>query len=77
MVSLLVLVGIVVVAAGMYAVIGNKGGWVGVPRLVPDDFARNDVAASNLLNMVVWALLVLAMIVLFGFAVYKLRGLTD
>jgi hypothetical protein len=77
MVSLLVLVGIIVVAAGMYAVIGNKGGWVGVPRLLPAEFTKNDLAMGNLLNAIVFVLLIVSLLALFGFVLYKMRGLTD
>jgi hypothetical protein len=77
MVSLLVLVGIVVVAAGMYAAIGVKGGFVGVPRLLPSEFTSNEYAMGNILNAIVWVLLIVSLLALFGFVLYKMRGLTD
>ena len=73
-VSLLVLVAIVAVAAGMYAAFGSQGGFVGVPRLLPSDFAQG---AGGLLNTIIWGLLIAVMFVLLGVAVYYLRGLKD
>jgi ABC-type uncharacterized transport system permease subunit len=67
-VSLLILVVIVVVAALMYVVIGNQGGWVGVPRVLsPED------PNYNILNGV----LITVMFILLGVSVYYLRRLKD
>lgn len=77
MISLLVLVGIVAVSGAMYAVIGSQGGWVGVPRLLPAEFTNNEFAFGNLLNGIVFVLLIVSLLTLFGFVLYKMRGLTD
>lgn len=74
-VSLLILAAVFVVAAVMYVVIGNQGGWVGVPKILAPDVAQG--TSGNLLYTLGWGLLIVLLFTAFGYAVYKMRGLTD
>ncbi|HYY48192.1 MAG TPA: hypothetical protein VFA17_05850 [Thermoplasmata archaeon] len=74
-ISISVLVLIVVVAGVMYAVYGNQGGFTGVPRLLPGDFAQGNT--GSIVNTILWGLLIVILFAILGFAVYRMRGLTD
>ena len=75
MVSLVVIVLIVVVAAAMYAAIGSKGGFTGVPRLLPDTLASG--TTGSLLNTILYGLLMVLLFVALGVIVYYARRLKD
>jgi ABC-type Fe3+ transport system permease subunit len=75
MLSLLVIVAIVAVAGVMYVAFGSQGGFVGVPRLLPGDFASG--TTGNLLNTILYGLLMAGLFVLLGVIVYYARRLKD
>ena len=75
MVSLLVLVVIVVVAVAMYAAFGNQGGFTGVPRLLPSGFASG--TTGDVVNTVIYVLLMAGLFVLLAVIVYFVRRLKD
>ena len=75
MVSLLVIVVIVVVAVAMYAAFGNQGGFTGVPRLLSSGFASG--TTGDVLNTVIYVLLMAGLFVLLAVIVYYVRRLKD
>jgi ABC-type Fe3+ transport system permease subunit len=75
MISLLVIVVIVVVAVAMYAAYGSQGGFVGVPRLLPGGFASG--TTGEVLNTILYVLLMAALFVALGVIVYYARRLKD
>jgi Zn-dependent protease with chaperone function len=75
MMSLLVLGAIVLVAAAMYAAYGNKGGFEGVPRLLPGGFASG--TTGEVLNTILYVLLMAGLFVALGVIVYYARRLKD
>ena len=74
-VSLLVIVVIVVVAVAMYAAFGNQGGFTGVPRLLPGSFASG--TTGDVMNTVIYVLLMAGLFALLGVIVYYVRRLKD
>ena len=74
-VSLLVIVVIVVVAVAMYAAFGNQGGFTGVPRLLPGSFASG--TTGDVINTVIYVLLMAGLFVLLAVIVYFVRRLKD
>jgi hypothetical protein len=75
MISLLVLVVVVVVAVGMYAAYGSQGGFVGVPRLLPGGFASG--TTGDVLNNILYVLLMAGLFAALGVIVYYARRLKD
>ena len=75
MVSLLVIVVIVVVAVAMYAAFGNQGGFTGVPRLLPSGFASG--TTGDVVNTVIYVLLMAGLFALLAVIVYYVRRLKD
>ena len=74
-VSLLVIVVIVVVAVAMYAAFGNQAGFTGVPRLLPGSFASG--TTGDVMNTVIYVLLMAGLFVLLAVIVYYVRRLKD
>lgn len=74
-VSVAVIILIVVVAGVMYLAFGNQGGFTGVPRLLPGDFASG--TTGSIVNTIVYALLMAGLFVLLGVIVYSARRLRD
>jgi hypothetical protein len=75
MISLSVIVVIVVAAVAMYAAYGNQGGFVGVPRLLPGGFASG--TTGDVLNTILYVVLMAGLFVLLGVIVYYARRLKD